>query len=65
MRGQEYMHAISLMDAPNTGYVRADFYTDDAGLEMIDYDDTFELFADGSVTLVSTPAAAPHPAPIV
>jgi glyoxylase-like metal-dependent hydrolase (beta-lactamase superfamily II) len=59
VRASEYSHATSLMDAPNTGYVRSDFYSDGDPQATIEYDDTFDVFSDGSVTLVSTPGHSP------
>jgi glyoxylase-like metal-dependent hydrolase (beta-lactamase superfamily II) len=54
VRRGEYDHAVGLMDTGKHGYVREDFYGDGQTLELIDYDDSFDIFGDGSLTLIST-----------
>jgi glyoxylase-like metal-dependent hydrolase (beta-lactamase superfamily II) len=54
VRRTEYEHAVGRMDEPFSGFVRNDFYGDGQHLELLDYDDRFDLFGDGSLQLLST-----------
>jgi N-acyl homoserine lactone hydrolase len=64
-RQREHDHAVTRMDRASTGYVRHDFHGDGpadtvpAGVELFDYDDTHDLYGDGSVVLVSTTGHTP------
>ena len=58
-RRSEYEHAKGLMDTGKHGYVRDDFFGDGQTLELIEYDDTFDLFGDGALVLVSTVGHTP------
>lgn len=54
VRRAEYDHAVALMDTMKHGYVRNDFYGDGQKLELIDYDDSFDIFSDTRLRLIST-----------
>ena len=58
-RRSEYEHASGLMDTGKHGYVRDDFYGDGQTLELVEYDDTLDLFGDGSLVLISTVGHTP------
>lgn len=58
VRRAEYDFALSKMDTPSSGFIRADFQAEDEtenrAVELIAYEDEYDLFGDGSVCLVST-----------
>ncbi|MEY2448829.1 MAG: N-acyl homoserine lactone hydrolase [Acidimicrobiaceae bacterium] len=55
MRTREFEHATEQMDKPYSGYIGNDFQSGDAGgLRMIEFDETYDIFDDGLVVLVST-----------
>lgn len=54
VRTCELEHATSQMDKPYTGYLSNDFHGDDAAMRMIEFDDTYDIFGDGLLVLVST-----------
>lgn len=54
VRRGEYDHAVGLMDTGRHGYVREDFFGDGQKLELLDYDDSFDIFGDGRLRLIST-----------
>lgn len=54
VRRLEYEHAVAVMDNPMSGYVRNDFFGDGQRLELIDYDQSFDLLGDGRLQLLST-----------
>jgi glyoxylase-like metal-dependent hydrolase (beta-lactamase superfamily II) len=58
-RRSEYEHATGLMDTGKHGYVRDDFFGDGQSLELIEYDDSFDVFGDGALVLISTVGHTP------
>ncbi|MFZ3034278.1 MAG: N-acyl homoserine lactonase family protein [Parvibaculum sp.] len=59
LRRSEFDHAVGLMDTGKHGYVRDDFYGDGQTVEMIEYDDSFDVFDDGRLKLLSTVGHTP------
>jgi N-acyl homoserine lactone hydrolase len=59
LRRREYEHAVSLMDTPSSGFVRADFFDAERPAELFDYETSYDLLGDGSVVLLSTPGHTP------
>jgi glyoxylase-like metal-dependent hydrolase (beta-lactamase superfamily II) len=59
VRERELAHARELMDVPSSGFIRGDFFGDGEFFEVFDYEDTFDVFGDGSVTLLSTVGHTP------
>ena len=59
VRTREYEHAVSLMDTPSSGFVRADFFHAESPPELFDYESSYDLLGDGSVVLLSTPGHTP------
>jgi N-acyl homoserine lactone hydrolase len=59
IREREYEHAYALMDQPSSGFIRGDFYGDGENVELIEYDDEYDVFGDGAVVLVSTVGHTP------
>ncbi len=54
VRAREYGHALTQMDQRFTGYLSHDFTGDDIAPHTIEYDDTYDVFGDGAINLVST-----------
>lgn len=59
VRTREFEHAVSLMDTPSSGFVRADFFDAEQLPELFDYESSYDLLGDGSVVLLSTPGHTP------
>lgn len=59
IRERELAHAVERMDTPSSGFVRADFYTEPDSIEVFDYDDSYDVFGDGTVKLISTAGHTP------
>ncbi|MEO6317359.1 MAG: N-acyl homoserine lactonase family protein [Acidimicrobiales bacterium] len=53
-RQRELDHAVGVMDDPMSGYVRNDFCGDQQRLEVVDYEEVYDLLGDGRLQLVST-----------
>jgi glyoxylase-like metal-dependent hydrolase (beta-lactamase superfamily II) len=58
-RRSEYDHAVGLMDTGRHGYVRDDFYGDGQTIELIEYSDSYDVFGDGCLRLLSTVGHTP------
>lgn len=54
IRQRELDYATERMDTPSSGFVRADFFFEAENIHLIDYEDTYDIFGDGLVQLVST-----------
>jgi len=53
-RRSEYGHAVTAAQNPMSGFVADDFLGDDFDFDFLDYEDEYDLFGDGALTLVST-----------
>jgi glyoxylase-like metal-dependent hydrolase (beta-lactamase superfamily II) len=54
VRAREFAHAVEKMDQRNTGYLSHDFTGNDATPQTIEYEETYDVFGDGTIELVST-----------
>lgn len=59
VRTREFEYAVSLMDTPSSGFVRADFFDVARPPELFDYETSYDLLGDGSLILLSTPGHTP------
>ncbi len=59
VRQREWDHAITVMDDNSSGFVRNDFYDDNALPDFFDYESECDLLGNGVLTLVSTPGHTP------
>ena len=59
LRQSEYDHAVGMMDTGKHGYMRDDFCGDGQTVEMIECDDSYDIFDGSRLRLLSTVGHTP------